>query len=573
MTNFIRQYHDNIQSGKIIAGKWIKCLYDYITKGLEKGLFFFDQNKADDVIDWVESNCYHTEGPLAPNLLKLELWQKALLSVMFGIVDDNGKRVFREVVLVVSRKNGKSLLASAIANYVWKCGGYGTRIFCIAPKLDQTAIIYDSIWNQTILSPEYQEFRARVKDGIKYHERKTVDDSELPKHRNTDLYIAASNSVVKKVAFSERKSDGFNPSLTICDEVASWAGDKGLRQYEVMKSAMGARDMGDNPPFLLSCTTSGYINDGVYDEIIKRATRFLLGDSGETRLLPFLYMSDDVDKWDTYEELCKSNPNLGVSVSWDYLKEEIEIAKGSLSKRAEFIVKYNCIKQNSSLAWLPAQVVERACGDHLELKDFEGCYCVGGIDLSQTRDLTACTAVIERNGQLYVFAHFFLPAERIDEATQRDGIPYNAYVQRGMLTLSGDNFVDYHDCYRWFTDLVEKYKILPLKVGYDRYSAQYLVQDMNTYGFHMDDVYQGENLYGVMMETQGLLEDGKIHIGDNDLLKVHLLNSAIKMSTERGRGKLVKLSPSVHIDGTAALLDAMTVRQKWWSEVGTQLRN
>lgn len=573
MTNFIRQYHDNIQSGKIIAGKWIKCLYDYITKGLENGLFFFDQNKADDVIDWVENNCYHTEGPLAPNLLKLELWQKALLSVMFGIVDDKGKRIFREVVLVVSRKNGKSLLASAIANYVWKCGGYGTRIFCIAPKLDQTAIIYDSIWNQTILSPEYQEFRARVKDGIKYHERKAVDDSELPKHRNTDLYIAASNSVVKKVAFSERKSDGFNPSLTICDEVASWAGDKGLRQYEVMKSAMGARDMGDNPPFLLSCTTSGYINDGVYDEIIKRATRFLLGDSGETRLLPFLYMSDDVDKWDTYEELCKSNPNLGVSVSWDYLKEEIEIAKGSLSKRAEFIVKYNCIKQNSSLAWLPAQVVNGASGEHMELEDFAGCYCVGGIDLSQTRDLTACTAVIEKGGKLYVFAHFFLPAERIDEATQRDGIPYMAYVQRGILTLSGDNFVDYHDCFRWFADLVEKYKILPLKVGYDRYSAQYLVQDMTAYGFHMDDVYQGENLYGVIQETQGLLEDGKIHIGDNDLLKIHLLNSAIKMSTERGRGKLVKLSPSVHIDGTAALLDAMTVRQKYYAEIGAQLRN
>ena len=573
MANFIKQYHDNIQSGKIIAGKWIKCLYDYITKGLENGLFFFDQNKADGVIDWVENNCYHTEGPLAPNLLKLELWQKALLSVMFGIVDDKGKRVFREVVLVVSRKNGKSLLASAIANYVWKCGGYGTRIFCIAPKLDQTAIIYDSIWNQTILSPEYQEFRARVKDGIKYHERKTVDDSELPKHRNTDLYIAASNSVVKKVAFSERKSDGFNPSLTICDEVASWVGDKGLRQYEVMKSAMGARDMGDNPPFLLSCTTSGYINDGVYDEIIKRATRFLLGDSGETRLLPFLYMSDDVDKWDTYEELCKSNPNLGVSVSWDYLKEEIEIAKGSLSKRAEFIVKYNCIKQNSSLAWLPAQVVNGASGEHMELEDFSGCYCVGGIDLSQTRDLTACTAVIEKQGELYVFAQFFMPSERIDEATQKDGVPYMAYVQRGLLTLSGDNFVDYHDCFRWFTELVEKYKILPLKVGYDRYSAQYLVQDMQAYGFHMDDVYQGENLYGVIQETQGILEDGKMHIGDNDLLKIHLLNSAIKMSTERGRGKLVKLSPSVHIDGTAALLDAMTVRQKYYAEIGAQLRN
>ena len=571
--NYISEYSQCINDGSIITSKWIHLLYGYITKGLDGGLFFFDQNKADDVINWIESNCYHTEGPLAPSSLKLELWQKALLSVMFGIVDDSGKRVFREVVLVVSRKNGKSLLASAIANYVWKCGGFGTRIFCIAPKLDKTAIIYDSIWNQTLLSPEYQNLKAQVKAGIKYHERKTVDDSELPKHRNTDLYIAASNSVVKKVAFSERKSDGFNPSLTICDEVASWAGDKGLRQYEVMKSAMGARDMGDNPPFLLSCTTSGYINDGVYDEIIKRATRFLLGDSGETRLLPFLYMSDDIDQWDSFEELSKSNPNLGVSVSWDYLKEEIAIAKGSLSKRAEFIVKYNCIKQNSSLAWLPAQVVNKASGEHLELSDFANTYCVGGIDLSQTRDLTACTVVIERNGELYVIAHFFMPSERVDEATQRDGVPYMVYVQRGLLTLSGDNFVDYHDCYRWFTDLVEKYKILPLKVGYDRYSAQYLVQDMSTFGFHMDDIFQGENLYGVIQETQGLLEDGKIHIGDNDLLKIHLLNSAIKMSTERGRGKLVKLSPSVHIDGVAALLDAMTVRQKYYAEIGGQLRN
>ena len=282
---------------------------------------------------------------------------------------------------------------------------------------------------------------------------------------------------------------------------------------------------------------------------------------------------DMEEKGFSFSELRKANPNLGVSITVDYLLEEIAVAEGSLSKKAEFICKYCNIKQNSSLAWLPAQVVNGASGEHMELEDFSGCYCVGGIDLSQTRDLTACTAVIEKGGKLYVFAHFFLPAERIDEATQRDGIPYMAYVQRGILTLSGDNFVDYHNCFRWFADLVEKYKILPLKVGYDRYSAQYLVQDMSAYGFHMDDVYQGENLYGVIQETQGMMEDGKICIGDNDLLKIHLLNSAIKMSTERGRGKLVKLSPSVHIDGTAALLDAMTVRQKYYAEIGAQLRN
>ena len=193
-----------------------------------------------------------------------------------------------------------------------------------------------------------------------------------------------------------------------------------------------------------------------------------------------------------------------------------------------------------------------------------------------SRDLTSCCVVIEKNGELYVFSKFFLPAEKIDEATQRDGIPYQKYIQRGILIPSGDNFVDYHDCFNWYRMLVEEYQIFPLKVGYDRYSSVYLCGangEMPRYGFQCDDVYQGENLYGIIQETQAWLEDGKIHIGDNDLLKMHLLNSAIKMSTERGRGRLVKVSPSVHIDGTAALLDAMTVRQKWYGEIGEQLKN
>ena len=218
-------------------------------------------------------------------------------------------------------------------------------------------------------------------------------------------------------------------------------------------------------------------------------------------------------------------------------------------------------------------MVEKAGGEAIRPETFRSCYAVGGIDLSQTRDLTAAVIIVEKAGELYVLAHFWLPAEKIDEAIARDGVPYNIYIQRGLMSPSGDNFVDYHDCFEWFRKMVEEYQILPLQVGYDRYSAQYLVKDMEAYGFHMDDVFQGENLYGVIQETEGLLEDGRIHIGDNDLLKMHLLNSAIKMSTERGRGKLIKLSPSLHIDGAAALLDAMTVRQKYYAEIGVQLKN
>lgn len=566
--NWIYTYYQGIKNGTYLVGRFITLIYEYLVNGIEEKQFFYDGARADQAINWIEEHCFHTEGPLAPSKLKLEVWQKAMIAAIYGLVDTNGIRQFREILLVVGRKNGKSLIASAVGKYEFYHGGFGARIFCIAPKFDQADLIYNCIWQMVQLDPEWQALK-KLQEERNEHNKKIHDDSMLAKHRQSDLYISGTNCVVKKIAFNAKSSDGFNPSLTICDEIAAWQGDKGLKQYEVMKSAMGARP----DSFLLSCTTSGYVNEGPYDEIIKRATRFLLGDSKEKKLLPFLYMIDDIEKWNDINELRKSNPNLGVSVSVDYLLEEIAIAEGSLSKRGEFVTKYCNLKQSSSLAWLPAKLVEDASGEPLKFEDFRSSYCVGGIDLSQTRDLTACVAVIEKKCELYVFAHFFLPSERIDEATQRDAVPYQAYVQRGILTLSGDNFVDYHDCYNWFVELVEKYEVLPLQVGYDRYSAQYLVQDLKAYGFNMDDVFQGENLYPVIQETQGLLEDGKIHIGDNDLLKMHLLNSAIKMSTERGRGKLVKVHPSLHIDGTAALLDAMTVRQKWYAEIGEQLKN
>ena len=562
MNNYILEYYQQIKDGTILVGKWILLLYEHIVHSIESGEYIYDAKKADKAIKWIERYCHHTEGPLAPGPIVLELWQKALLSCVFGLINPkDGYRQFREVLLVVGRKNGKSLFASAIANYTFfEDGGFGTRVYCVAPKLDQADIIYNDIWTMITLEDDLVYSRDVPKE---------VPQENTARHRMTDLFIEDTNSTVKKIAFSAKKSDGFNPSLCICDEVASWQGDAGLKQYEVMKSGMGARPEG----IMLSCTTSGYQNDSIYDELVKRSTRYLLGESKETKLLPFLYMIDDIEKWNDINELRKSNPNLGISISVDYLLEEIAIAEGSLSKKVEFITKYCCQKQNSSTAWLSTQTISKCMGKELELKDFAHNYCVGGIDLSQTTDLTSACVVIEKQGKLHVFSKFWLPSERIDEASERDGVPYRLYIERGLLEPSGDNFMDYRDCYRWFVDLVERYEILPLVVGYDRYSAQYLIQDMKGYGFKCDDVYQGDNLWGVMQEAEGLMKDGKVCIGDNDLLKMHFLNSAVKMSTERGRGKLVKVSPTAHIDGMASLLDAMTVRQKWYAELGAQLKN
>lgn len=567
--NWIYSYYQKVKNGTIVVGRYIELLLNYLVRGFEEKLFFYDQNKANNAVEWMETHAFHTEGHLAPNPLKLELWEKAFVSALFGIVDKDGHRQFREAVLIIGRKNGKSLLAAAIAKYTWWVdGGFGAKVYNIAPKLDQADIIYNNIWQMCLLDPEYQKMKEEfsVRDT---HNQKILDDSMLPRHRQSDLSIMGTNSTVKKIAFSAKKSDGFNPSLCVCDEIASWEGDAGLKQYEVMKSGMGARPEG----ILLSCTTAGYINDSIFDELFKRCTRFLLGDSKERKLLPFLYVIDDVEKWNDINELRKSNPNLGVSVSVDFMLEEIAIAESSLSKKAEFMCKYCNIKQNSSLAWLPSQIIENMCGDPLNLEDFRGCYCVVGIDLSETTDLTSACFLIQKDGQLYAVSKFWLPGEKIDEASQRDGLPYNLYIQRGLMDASGENFIDHHDCFNWIVSMVKEYKLYVQMIGYDRFSAQYLVQDLNACGFRTDDVYQGDNLWGVLQEMEGLFKDGKVHIGDNDLLKVHLLNSAIKMSVERGRGRLIKLNASSHIDGVAAMADAFCVRQKWWGEFGNRLEN
>lgn len=569
--DYILQYYQQIKDGSVVVGKWIRLVYEYIIKGIEDKEFKHDLKKSNRAINWIEEHCRHVEGPLAPGAFELELWEKALVSCAFGIVDiKTGLRRFREVVLIIGRKNGKSILASAIANYMFQVeGGFGARVYNIAPKFDQADIIYGNTWAMIQLDPEYIEKKQALEAKRSATHNRVEEDPTLVKKRASDLFLPATNSTMKKIAFSAKKSDGFNPSLAICDEIAAWVGDQGLKVYEVMKSGMGARPEG----MLLSCTTAGYVNDGIYDELLKRSTRFLLGDSKERKLLPFVYMIDDLEKWNDINELKKANPNMGVSISVDYLLDEIAVAEGSLSKRSEFICKNACVKQNSSQAWLSTETVGGCVGPELDPAEFRNFYAVGGIDLSQTTDLTAACVVIEKDGRLNVLEHFWLPAEKIDEATARDGLPYRAYIARGILSPSGDNFVDYHDVFNWFRELVEKWGILPLKVGYDRYSAQYLVQDMKAYGFHMDDVYQGWNLSPVLKEMEGLMKDGAVNIGENDLLRVHLLDSALKLEAETNKVKLIKVAPTAHIDGVAALSDAFTVRQKYYAEIGGQLRN
>lgn len=535
--------------GSEIVGRWVRLLYSMIVKGIESKIYFYDARKAARAIGFIENFCRHHEGALAPQLIKLELWQKALTAVIFGIVDKSGARQFREVCLIIARKNGKTLFAAAVAAYLaFLDGEYGARIYFAAPKLQQASLCYNAFFQMVSKEPEL---------------------SGLCKKRRTDIYIESTNSSASTLAMQAKKSDGFNISACIADEIASWPGDRGKKMYEVIKSSFGAR----RQPLLLSITTAGYENEGVYDELIARGTRVLLGDSKESRFLPVFYIVDDPEKWNDINELKKSCPNLSVSVSIDYMLEEIAIAEQSLSKKTEFLCKYCNVKQNSASAWLSAEVVRGAGSEEITLDMLRDSYCVLGVDLSQSVDLTAASIIVRKKGIDYVYTQFWIPANAIEKATVRDGLPYREYIARGLVKLSGESFIDYEDVAAWVDMLVNEYEILPLKIGYDRFSSQYLVKTLKANGYHTDDVFQGFNLSNMIFECEGELKDKKMLLGDNDLLKAHFLDTALYSDGDSRRFKICKIQQRGHIDGVASILDALAVRSKYYDEIGEQLEN
>ena len=553
--NAILAYWDEIQTGGVNVGKWIRLLYEVILQGISDHRWFYDERLAQNAIGFIERYCHHYKGKLAPRRIKLDLWERASISLIFGIVDSRGRRQFTEVFWVIGRKQGKTLLAAAIAAYMaYAAGEFGSEIYFLAPKLDQSDLCYSAL-----------EFNVHAEPELEAITRST-------KYRG--LMIQETNTMVKKLAFTSKKSDGYNPMFFCADEVAQWPGVNGLRQWEVMASGTGARD----EPLGMAISSGGYENEGLFDELMKRSTGFLMGNSREQHILPIIYMVDDAEKWDDLKELEKSLPGLGVSVSEEFIRKEIDIAHESISKATEFKVKYANLKQNLSTAWLRAEDIQKAFGHRKALEELRNHYCVAGLDLSQSVDLTSACIVTEIDGVLWVHSHFWLPNKRLEEATRRDNIPYEIYIRKGFLSLSGEEFINNDDVLLWFMDLVKTYRIYPLIIGYDRWSAQDLVQKLKQKSFHTDSVSQGFNLSSVSDTFEGMLREGRIRdMDDNDLLKIHMADAAQQMESNaeqaHPRKKLVKISKNAHVDGTAALLDAMAMRQFKWAELGSRLMN
>ncbi len=530
--NYITQYLKAIEAGKYIVSKRCRRQYEKLVDDIQnpKDNYVFNPKRAERPIAFIERFCKHSKGEWAGRPLRLELFQKAFISALFGFVDKTtGYRKYRETLLYVARKNGKSVLLSGIALYMLIADNEpGAEIYSVASKKDQAKIIFNETYNMVRQSP---------------------DLLQVIKKRKSDLYFNLTFSKFQPLGKNSDTLDGLNSSLVIIDELHSIK-DRNL--YEVMKQSQSAR----RQPLLVMITTAGTIRECIFDDMYKYACGVCDGTIKDPCFLPILYELDDKKEWLDPMKWEKANPGLNHIKKLDDLIGKVARAKQSPRDLTGVLVKDFNVIQTVSSTWLTFDDIDNT--ETFSLEAFKGYYCIGGADLSRSGDLTAATLLfMDKQEKRYVTQMYFLPKDNFEQRVHDEKIPYDKWLEAGLLRLCDGNSINYSDITAWFMEMVELYDITPAWIYYDPYSATYWVQEMQNNGFNMVKCFQGVKTLSLPMQQLGQdLAAKKINYNNNPLLKWCITNTGVKTDVNGNIQPIKATSPKYRIDGLASLLDA-----------------
>lgn len=494
----------------------------------ETHTYKFDEEKATRPIRFIEMGIKQSKGQWNGKPLKLELFQKAFIEALFGFVDENGLRQYRKAIFFVARKNGKSVLDSAIATYMLVADKEGgAEIYSVATKRDQAKIVWEEAKRMIKKSPALNKLIRCLVGGI-YYDRK--------------------DSVFRALASDSNSLDGLNSHLVICDEVHAW-NDKNL--LDVMYDSMSARQQ----PLLIETSTMGTIRQNVFDIEYDYASQVIDGVIEDETLLPIIYELDNEKEWTDEECWYKANPALNSIKSIKALREKVERAKANPIELVNLLCKDFNIRQNTINAWLTFEDINNE-EIYTEWKD---CYCIGGVDLSSTTDLTCATLLGVVKGKLRVKQMYWIPTNYLEKKITEDKIPYDKWLKLGLLRLSGDSKIDYHDITKWFLEQVQENDLRPLWVGYDSWNAQFWCDEMKNEGFDMVEVRQGFKTESApLKQMKADLIDKKINYNNNPILKWNLSNVVVK-TDDNENIMISKEKAKQRIDGVASLMDAYVI--------------
>ena len=503
--------------------------YNKLTNETETHTYIFDIQKAHRPINFIERICKQSKGKWSGKPLKLELFQKAFLEALFGFVDkDTGLRKYKKAIFFVARKNGKSVLDSAIATYMLtRDEEGGAEIYSVATKKEQAKIVWEESKKMIRKSPILAKAIRCLIGGI---------------------YYDAKDSYFRALASDSNSLDGLNAHLVIADEVHAWK-DKNL--LDVMYDSMSARTQ----PILLETSTMGTVRQNVFDIEYDYASQVIDGAIQDETLLPIIYELDKDNEWTNEASWYKANPALGVIKSIKDMREKVERAKANPIELVNLLCKDFNIRQNSLNAWLTFDDLN----NERIYTDWKDTYCIAGVDLSSTTDLTCATLLGVKNKEIRVKQMYWIPTNSLEKKVIEDKIPYDKWLKAGWLRLSGDSKIDYHDVSNWLLEEVRDNDLRPLYVGYDSWNAQFWCDEMKSYGFNMVEVRQGaKTMSSPMKQMKADLIDKKINYNNNPILKWCLSNTIVKMDSNENI-QPDKEKSRQRIDGAVSLIDAYCI--------------
>ena len=538
--NPILEYYNKIQSGETVVSKKVEKVYKYlagIITGEIKSCYFYDEARANHAIEFVERYCKHSKGRWANKPVILELWQKAFVGAIFGIIHKETKfRRFREVLLIVGKKNGKSLIASAIALYMLIADGEGgAECYSVTTKKEQAKIIWQESKNMILKSPDLFR-RTRCLTNVLAYDK--------------------TNSIFKPLSSDSNTEDGLNIYLAECDEVHAW---KGTELYNIVADGISARD----EPLILITTTAGFEREGIYDVKYSEAENVINGlfdDNGykDDAFLPIVYELDDRNEWTNEKAWPKANPNLGISKKYDYLRRKVDVATGNPINRKNVLTKEFNIPETSSEVWLSYDDIYNPVT--FDLSELKPDYGIGGADLSSTTDLTSASILfrVPTDEMLYYLTMYWLPYELLDRRKKEDKIPYDVWYEQGLLRISNGNKVDYSDVVAWFEEIQNDYGLYIYGHGYDAWSAQAYIKEMNnTFGDIGRPIQQGKKtLSGPMKALGAEFRSKKVNYNNNPITKWCLTNVRADVDKNDNIQPAKTSNPRRRIDGFAGMLNA-----------------
>lgn len=521
-----KSYAQQVVDGEIVTGRYIKLACQRFLSWFEREDLVFKENKVNKVINVIEK-MKHFSGKSAGKNFILEPWEKWIIANIYGwYYKDTGLRVVNKVFIMVARKNGKSALIGAMSIAELLLGEPGGQIYNIAASREQAKLLFDM----------ESAFGKGLDPNRKYM-----------KFQRDRIFFNKMNSYSRCLASDTGKLDGLNPSFFVCDETHAYPDSK---IWDVLISGQGFREN----PLAVQISTAGYKLYGFCHTYRQMCIDILEGLKEDDTQFTALYELDDGDDWTDESTWIKANPNLDVTISRKYLREQVQAAKNQPSLEVGVKTKNFNFWVSSSDVWITTENLQKQSRD-ISLEDFKDKAVYVGVDLAAVSDITAVTLLAENGDELITKTFYYLPSSCFENNVNAE--KYKVWSRTGELVICPGNVTDFNvitnDFLKWRQMGLNIYS-----VSYDSWNAVQWATEMTEANFNLVPFSQTlGNFNRPTKEFERCIKLGKIFIDNNEITKWMFSNVALKRDFNENVKPVKGGDESQKIDGCISNVQAL----------------